>query len=83
MDKKVIKEAGAKILLSKASLDDARIKSFHRKVSGTIALKCSKLPPTSVAFQQHSLRVYVQVQEWMVNHLDSNDWDWYQDSNGE
>ena len=44
VDKKVIKEAGEKILLSKASLDDARIQLFHTKVSGTIALKCLKLP---------------------------------------
>ena len=43
-DRQVDIEAVEKILLSKAILDNARIKSFHTKVSGTIALKCSKLP---------------------------------------
>ena len=67
MDKKVIIEAGEKILLSliiisEASLDDATIKSFYTKVFGTVALEVLEAPPTSVVFQQHSLRVYLQVQ---------------------
>ena len=68
--KKVVIEDGERILLSlirisEAILDDARIKSFHTKTSRTVALKCSKLLLTSADFQQHSLRVYLQVQEWI------------------
>ncbi|KAK3910373.1 Putative pyruvate, phosphate dikinase regulatory protein [Frankliniella fusca] len=35
------------------------------------------LPPTSDRARQHSLRVYLTVQDWLGNSLDPTQWGWY------
>ncbi|KAK3917980.1 Interleukin-1 receptor-like 2 [Frankliniella fusca] len=34
-------------------------------------------PPTSDRARQHSLRVYLTVQDWLGNSLDPTQWGWY------
>ncbi|KAJ8953877.1 hypothetical protein NQ318_019117 [Aromia moschata] len=44
--------------------------------SPSALLDISSLPPTKAACAQHSLRVYLQVQEWLGNRLPSTEWGW-------
>ncbi|KAJ8937543.1 hypothetical protein NQ318_002760, partial [Aromia moschata] len=44
--------------------------------SPSALLDLSSLPPTKAACAQHSLRVYLQVQEWLGNRLPSTEWGW-------
>ena len=39
-------------------------------------IKCQQLPPTSRTAQQHSYRVFLQIQEWNEHNLDLVLWDW-------
>lgn len=45
-----------------------------QKVSSTFNL--AVLPPTSAALRQHSLRVYLQVEQWRFNGLLPTEWGW-------
>ena len=45
-----------------------------KKLSTSFQL--ASLPPTSAAAEQHSYRVYLQVQEWLGNCLDPTKWGW-------
>ena len=59
------------------SLDQGRAERYRERVStGTKALEIQQLPPTSNACQQHSLRVYLQVQEWLGNILPPTEYGW-------
>ena len=50
------------------SLDSLRYRLFCSKVAvGTTFVQVHTLPPTSAAARFHSLRVYLQVQEWLGN----------------
>lgn len=76
-------EAGEKILVSLYDgtspdcLDDLRYNMFCTKVAGgTSFLQMHCLPPTSAAAKYHSLRVYLQVQEWAGTVLEPQDWGW-------
>ena len=61
------------------TLDSLRHKRFCEKVaSKTSHVKPQSLPPTSAAAKYHSLRVYLQVQEWKgsAGGLHPTDWGW-------
>jgi hypothetical protein len=60
-------------------LDFLRYKCFCEKVAAsTKYVEPKSLPPTSAAAQQHSYRVYSQVQEWKGTdtHLNPENWGW-------
>ena len=76
-------EAGEKALLSvfnaasTESLNSLRYTKYCQKVAtGNVCLQPENLPPTSSAASFHSLRVYLQVQEWKQNQLRPQDWGW-------
>ena len=59
------------------NLDLGRSEKYRdRVVSATKAVEIQNLPPTSNACQQHSLRVYHQIQEWLENHLPPTEYGW-------
>jgi len=58
------------------SLDTFRYYCFARSTRLNKAVKLSTLPPTSSAAQQHLYRVYYQVQTWLCNKLNPEDWGW-------
>ena len=62
------------------TLDMLRHQRFHHRVgNSTKSVKPEVLPPTSSAAAYHSLRVYLQVQEWMGRQdLQPEDWGWQQ-----
>ncbi|KAK7088302.1 hypothetical protein V1264_022235 [Littorina saxatilis] len=67
-----ILSAGEKALVllyngsSREGLDELRYRLFCSKVAvGTTFVQIHTLPPTSAAARFHSMRVYLQVQEWM------------------
>ncbi|CAH3166903.1 unnamed protein product, partial [Porites lobata] len=73
-------EAGEKALLSvfnaasTESLNSLRyIKYCQKEATGNVCLQPENLPPTSSAASFHSLRVYLQVQEWKQNQLRPQD----------
>ena len=59
------------------SLDEARLSVLEQKSQSSSAdIKCEQLPPTSGAAEQHSYRVYHQLQAWDENDLDPISWGW-------
>ena len=58
------------------SLDEARLSVLEQKSQSSSAadIKCEQLPPTSGAAEQHSYRVYHQLQAWDENDLDPISW---------
>lgn len=60
-----------------SSLDNHRYSLYKKKVS-RLSLKSKffigSLPPTSSAANQHSFRVYLQIQSWLGNHKNPEDW---------
>jgi hypothetical protein len=67
------------------TLDSLRYQRFCEKVaSKTSHVKPQALSPTSGAAKYHSLRVYLQVQEWKesVNELHPTDWGWQEHDEG-
>ncbi|GBM12450.1 hypothetical protein AVEN_55288-1 [Araneus ventricosus] len=52
---------------------------YNKEVTKTLSLKfnLATLPPTSETASQHSLRVYLQVQQWLRNNLDPTEWGWF------
>ena len=77
-----IKHVGEHLMLqlisSKSrSLDEARLSVLEQKSQSSSAdIKCEQLPPTSGAAEQHSYRVYHQLQAWDENDLDPISWEW-------
>ena len=62
-------------------LDFLRLQRFHQRVlSSTSCVKPEVLPPTSAAAKFHSMRVYLQVQQWIghADHVKPEDWGWYE-----
>lgn len=59
-------------------LDALRLLRFYQKVgSSTACVQPRVLPPTSGAAKFHSMRVYLQVQQWMGAHqMNPEDWGW-------
>ncbi|KAJ8043143.1 hypothetical protein HOLleu_10106 [Holothuria leucospilota] len=61
-------------------LDVLRARKFFSKVaSSKTSVKLQALPPTSAAARYHSLRVFLQVQQWVGarDDLVPHDWGWY------
>ncbi|KAK7088764.1 hypothetical protein V1264_022644 [Littorina saxatilis] len=80
-----ILSAGEKALVllyngsSREGLDELRYRLFCSKVAvGTTFVQVHTLPPTSAAARFHSMRVYLQVQEWMGLKvaMDPTDYGW-------
>lgn len=63
------------------SLNKLRYKCYLRSAYRTTAHLAS-LPPTEAAAQQHSLRVYFQVQQWLGNENDPEQWGWKKTKSG-
>ncbi|KAK7485546.1 hypothetical protein BaRGS_00023234 [Batillaria attramentaria] len=59
------------------SLDVLRHRKFCEKLT-TAAVQVHTLPPTTAAARYHSLRVYLQLQQWTQGdcHLRPKDWGW-------
>ena len=81
----VISAAGEKLMLrlygenDLASINELRYYSFNNIISkkdlnSTFNLK--NLPPTSGACQEHSFRVYFQIQTWKGHTLNPGEWGW-------
>ena len=71
--------------MSTDTLDSLQHKRFCEKVaSKTSHVKPQSLPPTSAAAKYHSLRVYLQVQEWKGSAAELNpiDWGWQECEEG-
>ena len=83
-----IKQGGEKALLivygsSADDLNAARVEKFQVKVATSSGIvPPEKLPPTSDAASQHSLRVYHQVQAWRGNDLPPQNMGWNKTSTG-
>ncbi|KAK3929008.1 putative cytosol aminopeptidase [Frankliniella fusca] len=79
-----IAEAGEKLILSLYSsavvcdtLNESRYELYLRICDTKMNLpNLATLPPTSAAAEQHSYRVYLQVQQWLGNDLDPTAWGW-------
>ena len=79
-----IKDAGEKFILkwygSKSkSLNELRYFMYNKIIAKkklSTSFQLASLPPTSAAAEQHSYRVYLQVQEWLGNCLDPTKWGW-------
>lgn len=76
-----IKEAGERIMLklfgaTDESINQCRIDRFLVSVTKSKAVNLATLPPTASATHQHSLRVYYQVQTWLGNSLNPEEWGW-------
>ena len=62
---------------SAESLDSLRYTRYCQKVAtGNTVVQPESLPPTSAAASYHSLRVYLQVQEWKGIQLQPQEWGW-------
>lgn len=60
-----------------SSIDKYRFAVFTKLVAhSNKEVILSKLPPTSAAIHQHSLRVYLQVQKWRFHNLLPQNWGW-------
>jgi hypothetical protein len=57
-------------------LDKFRYLSFVKNTRNKKRVQLACLPPTSASAQQHLFRVYYQVQVWLGNKLDPEDWGW-------
>lgn len=57
-------------------LDKFRYLSFVKNTHNKKRVQLACLPPTSAAAHQHLFRVYYQVQVWLGNKLNPEDWGW-------
>ena len=77
-EKFILKLYGAPKSVDK--LNKQRYLSYNKSIrrsSLTTAFKLESLAPTSRAAYFHSLRTYLQVQQWIGNTLDATKWGWY------
>jgi hypothetical protein len=63
-------------LRNQTCLDKFRYLSFVKNTRNKKRVQLACLSPTSASTQQHLFRVYYQVQVWLGNKLDSEDWGW-------
>lgn len=66
---------------SKKSLNELRYQCYAR-LSIKSKANMASLPPTEDAARYHSYRVYHQVQTWLGNTLDPEDWGWKRTAHG-
>ncbi|GBN29412.1 hypothetical protein AVEN_246801-1 [Araneus ventricosus] len=78
----VISQSGEKMFLAiyKAPANEHNLNN-HRyaaflKSSTKVKSDLSSLPPTKGAVEQHSFRVYLQIQQWLNNQLPPDQWGW-------
>ena len=80
-----VSRSGEKFLLALyggtrfTSIDEFRYYSYKRNIAGkSVGAKftLASLPPTSAAARQHSLRTFLQVQQWLGNELSPTEWGW-------
>ncbi|KAK9872193.1 hypothetical protein WA026_016247 [Henosepilachna vigintioctopunctata] len=76
-------ENGVRILLalynapkSEDNIDHFRYTQFIKLTKLNKPVQLSTLPPTSVAAHQHINRVYYQIQTWLGNDLEPQEWGW-------
>lgn len=83
-----VSEAGEKMFLAiyRAKSDQHDLNkhrySLFLKSSTNIKADLSSLPPTRGSAQQHSLRVYLQIQQWLGNNLTPDQWGWARGEDG-
>jgi len=65
----------------KDSIDNYRFLTFVKLTRNNKPVKLSPLPPTTSAAQQHLLRVYYQIQVWLGNTLNPEQWGWAMNDN--
>ena len=59
------------------NLNELRFTSFCSKAATNKKYTPpERLPPSSSAAKYHSLRIYLQVQDWKGNKLPAEDWGW-------
>lgn len=82
-----VSQAGEKMFLAiynatanEKDLNNHRYLCFL-KSSTKIKADLSSLPPTKGAAEQHSFRVYLQIQLWLANHLLPDQWGWTRGEN--
>ncbi|KAF0737721.1 Uncharacterized protein FWK35_00023697 [Aphis craccivora] len=63
------------------SIDNYRFLTFAKLTRNNKPVKLSSLPPTTNAAQQHLLRVYYQLQVWLGNTLNPEQWGWAMNDN--
>ena len=64
---------------TREGLDSLRLSKFTEKVAKSFSFVDPKeLPPTSDAARYHSLRVFLQIQQWKGNEegMNPTDWGW-------
>ena len=78
-----VKYAGEQLFLlllnckAYTSLDEARYKVLDQQIqSSSIDITCTQLPPSSGAAEQHSYRVFYQIQQWDEVNLNALEWGW-------
>lgn len=57
-------------------LGEYRYQCFMKAVGRNKSVQLSMLPPTVDAAKEHLYRVYYQVQKWLGNELNPQDWGW-------
>ena len=57
------------------SLSDLRYQKFC-EMGGKKKVDLRALPPTEDATEQHSYRVYAQIQLWLQHAIEPTEWDW-------
>lgn len=68
--------SSTKIVYISTVIDNFRYCSFVKSTRFNKAVKLSTLPATSSAAQQHLSQVYYEVQKWLENDLNPEDWEW-------
>jgi hypothetical protein len=58
------------------SIDKLRYLSFAKQTRNKKRVQLACLPPTAASAHQHFYRVYYQVQVWLGNQLDPEQWGW-------
>ena len=77
-----ISQAGEKMFLTiyNANANEKDLNNyrylFFLKSSTKIKADLSSFPPTKGAAEQHSFRVYLQIQQWLDNNLHPEQWGW-------
>lgn len=64
------------------SIENYRYVSFVKYTRNNKNVNLSCLPPTSAAAYQHLYRVYYQIQVWLGNELNPENWGWVLKDNG-
>ena len=79
----VIVDNGVRFLLAmygapiiESCINNYRYLSFAKLTRFNTPVKLSLLPPTATAAQQHLYRVYYEVQTWLGNEIDPEQWGW-------